>query len=145
MQMIVCKEFEAKYAEQVSRLLNQLGYNVSSDELPTRTESIRENNKGTVFLAIEEEKVLGCIHTMVVSRLAEGTCGEVVSLVVDEYMRGKGIGKFLLEKSINWLKERGQTKVRIRCNAIRDEAHKFYSHLGYTEKKSQKVFEKAFD
>jgi len=140
--MIVCKEFEDKYAKQVTRLLNQLGYNVGSDELPNRIESIRENDKGIVFLAIEEEKIVGCTHTMVVSRLAEGTCGEVVSLVVDESMRGKGIGKFLLKESTNWLKERGQTKVRIRCNSIREEAHKFYSHLGYTEKKSQKVFEK---
>ena len=140
--MIVCKEFEEKYVEQVSSLLSQLGYNVNVDELPNRIKSIRENNKGTVLLAIEEEKVVGCIHIMIVSRLAEGTCGEVVSLVVDESMRGKGIGKFLLEESIKWLKERGQTKVRIRCNSIREEAHKFYSHLGYTEKKSQKVFEK---
>ncbi|MDP3583479.1 MAG: GNAT family N-acetyltransferase [Ignavibacteria bacterium] len=140
--MIVCQEFEEKYVEQVSSLLSQLGYNVNVDELPDRIKSIRENNKGTVLLAIEEEKVLGCIHTMVVSRLAEGTCGEVVSLVVDESMRGKGIGKFLLEESIKWLKERGQTKVRIRCNSIREEAHKFYTYLGYIEKKSQKVFEK---
>lgn len=140
--MIVCKEFEEKYAEQVSSLLNQLGYKVGSVELPNRIENIRENNKGTVLLAFEEEKVVGCIHTMIVSRLAEGTCGEVVSLVVDESARGKGIGKLLLDESINWLKARGQTKVRIRCNTIREEAHKFYSHLGYTEKKSQKVFEK---
>lgn len=140
--MIVCKEFEEKYTEKVSQLLSQLGYKVSVDELPNRIKSIRENNKGTVLIALEEEKVVGCIHTMVVSRLAEGTCGEVVSLVVDRSARGKGIGKFLLEESINWLKVRGQTKVRIRCNTIREEAHKFYSHLGYTEKKSQKVFEK---
>jgi GNAT superfamily N-acetyltransferase len=140
--MIVCKEFETKYAEQVSSLLNQLGYHIASDELPDRIYSIRENGRGTVFLALEEEKVLGCIHTMIVSRLAEGTCGEVVSLVVDEFARGKGIGRFLLDESINWLRARKQTKVRIRCNTIREEAHKFYSHLGYTEKKSQKVFEK---
>lgn len=140
--MIVCKEFEDKYAERVSRLLSQLGYSVNSDELPNRIENIRENGKGTVFLALENEKVLGCIHTMVVSRLAEGTCGEVVSLVVDESARGKGIGKLLLDESISWLKTRGQTKVRIRCNTIREEAYKFYLHLGYTEKKSQKVFEK---
>lgn len=140
--MIICKEFEDKYAEQVSHLLNQLGYNVGSDELPYRIENIRENDKGVVFLVLEEEKVIGCIHTMIVSRLAEGTCGEVVSLVVDESTRGKGTGKLLLDESINWLKMRGQTKVRIRCNTTREEAHKFYSHLGYTEKKSQKVFEK---
>jgi GNAT superfamily N-acetyltransferase len=139
--MIVCKEFEDKYALEVSGLLEQLGYFVSKEELPKRIENIKKNN-GIVFIALEEEKIAGCIHTMVVYRLAEGTCGEIVSLVVDESMRGKGAGKFLLDQSINWLKERGQTKVRIRCNTIREEAHKFYSHLGYTEKKSQKVFEK---
>lgn len=139
--MIICKVFEEKYALEVSELLKQLGYSVSKEGLPKRIASIKEN-KGVVLLAFVEDKLAGCIHAMIVPLLAEGTCGEVVSLVVDESMRGKGIGKYLLEQSIVWFKINGQSKVRIRCNSKREEANKFYSHLGYTEMKSQKVYEK---
>lgn len=140
--MIVCKEFEEKYSEQVVVLLGQLGYKVPEIELPKRVEKIREHNKGVLLIAIKDDRVVGCVHTMIVTRLAEGTCGEIVSLVTDESVRGQGIGKQLIEESIRWLKEREQIRLRVRCNSIREEAHKFYNHLGFIEKKSQKVFEK---
>lgn len=141
--MILYKEFENTYSKEVAGLLKQLGYDITPEELPRRIDGIKENNLGIVFIALKEESVVGCIHTMLVTRLAEGKCGEVVSLVVDESVRGLGIGKGLLDKSISWLKASGVDKVRIRCNTIRAEAHKFYLHLGYTEKKQQKVFEKT--
>lgn len=140
--MILYKEFENTYSKEVAGLLKQLGYDITPEELPRRINSIKENNLGIVFIALKEESVVGCIHTMLVTRLAEGKCGEVVSLVVDESIRGFGVGKGLLNKSIDWLKTKEIGKVRIRCNAIRTDAHKFYLHLGYTEKKQQKVFEK---
>jgi GNAT superfamily N-acetyltransferase len=136
------KKFEPEYSRQVSNLLTQLGYNVSNEELPNRIEKISDNDRGIVFIALKDEQVIGCVHTMIVTRLAEGTCGEIVSLVVDESIRGNGIGKHLIEEAVDWLKARGLIKLRVRCNSIREEAHKFYHHLGFSEKKSQKVFEK---
>ncbi len=140
--MIYYKIFSEEYSDQVSELLSQLGYNVSKVELPYRISKICEDKKGLVFLAFKSDKVVGCVHTMIVARLAEGICGEIVSLVVDKSVRNEGIGKGLINQSIQWLKQNGISKLRVRCNSIRNDAHKFYNHLGFTEKKSQKVFEK---
>ena len=68
-----------------------------------------------------------------------------MSLVVDESYRGKGIGKKLIDTAADWLKQKGEKTLRIRCNVIRDETHKFYEHLGFIEKKKQKIFEKSIE
>lgn len=87
--MIAYKVFEENYSQQVSELLQQLGYNVNKKELPDRIEKICDNDKGIVFVAVLDNKIVGCVHTTIVTRLAEGTGGEIVSLVVDESIRGK--------------------------------------------------------
>ena len=142
--MITYREIKPEDISQVVDLIKQLGYKVTALELKTRLNEIMLNNKGTVFIAENvEQKIVGCVQAMVDTRLAGGTFGEIVSLVTDESVRGQGIGKRLIEESINWLKAKGQTRLRVRCNSIRNDTHKFYNHLGFVEKKSQKIFEKA--
>ena len=41
--------------------------------------------------------------------------------------------------------DRGIGSLRVRCNAIRDRAHRFYERLGFQTTKSQKVFDIATD
>ncbi len=129
---------------QLAGLLEQLGYNVATGEIINRLEKITFDDKGTVFIAENsEQKIVGCVQAMIDTRLAGGTFGEIISLVTDKTVRGQGIGNQLIQESIKWLKAKGQTRLRVRCNSIRHETHEFYNHLGFVEKKSQKIFEKA--
>ncbi len=88
------------------------------------------------------ENVIGCVCVIIDTRLAEGVCAEIVSLVVDKSVRGKGVGKSLVIKAEEWAgKYIG--KVRIRANETRKDAHLFYESLGYSYIKSQKIFSKV--
>ena len=141
--MFYYREIKQEDFESVSELLIQLGYNVSKDELKFRMARITANEKGNVFVALSDSaKIIGCVQALIDTRLAGGNFGEVVSLIVDEKYRGNGIGKNLIDKASEWLKSKGERRLRIRCNIIRDETHRFYQHLGFSEKKSQKIFEK---
>jgi GNAT superfamily N-acetyltransferase len=60
---------------------------------------------------------------------------------VNNLYRKKGIGKMLIEKAADWGREKGNKKLRLRCNVKRAEAHLFYQHLNFKESKQQKVFE----
>jgi GNAT superfamily N-acetyltransferase len=73
------------------------------------------------------------------ARLAEGVYAEIVSLIVAQEARGKGIGKELLQEAESWAGKR-VNKIRIRANEIRNSAHAFYKNQGYEEIKSQKIF-----
>ena len=132
--------------EKVSKLLLQLGYKATPYDLKIRIERINSHEKGNVFVAeTDSNEIIGCVQALIDTRFAGGSFGEIVSLVVDESYRGKGIGKKLIDTAADWLKQKGEKTLRIRCNVIRDETHKFYEHLGFIEKKKQKIFEKSIE
>ena len=60
-------------------------------------------------------------------------------------MLDKGIGADLVAAAQKWLQARGIGSLRVRCNAVRDRAHRFYERLGFRLTKSQKVFDIAVD
>ena len=139
--MIVRKVIE-KDIPQLLSLLEQLGYAISSRDLQERIYLIESKIDSAIFVAEQNDKqILGCLHVIIDSRLAEGTFGEIVSLVVDERERGKKIGRKLVNAALSWISDKGNSRVRVRCNVKRHDAHQFYTHLGFDEIKSQKIFE----
>ncbi len=66
---------------------------------------------------------------------------EIVSLVVNEGARGKGLGKRLVEVAEKWLLSY-TSEIRVRANAKREQAHKFYKGMGYSISKKQVVLSK---
>ena len=137
------REVEESDIIRLVGLLNQLGYDETADEIKNRIVKITKHKTGNVFVAeYDQGNIIGCVQAMIDTRLAGGTYGEVVSLVVDKSFRGKGIGKNLIEHAIDWIKSRGESRLRIRCNSLREETQEIYKHLGFVEKKSQIIFEK---
>lgn len=127
--------------EAVQRLMHELGYPLKEEELRCNIHVIHKRG-GVVWIAEVEGAVAGCLTAVINAGLAEGMYGEVVSLVVSREMRGSGIGRRLIEHAEDWLKPQVK-KVRIRANAIRLEAHGFYTAMGYLEIKKQISFLKS--
>ena len=90
----------------------------------------------------DQRQLTGCIHVIIANRLAEGQYGEITSLVIAENERGHGVGRQLVASAADWLIEQGLSRMRVRCNTVRKEAHQFYAHLGFREAKSQKLFDR---
>lgn len=132
---------KAEDATALVHLLNELGYPSDEKIIQDRLSKIKERN-GQVILAVnEDQEVLGCVHVFIDLRLAKGETGEIVSLVVKTDARGQRIGKQLLDAAKNWLAENDCTKIRVRANSIRKQAHQFYERLGFDEIKTQKIFQ----
>ncbi len=130
-------------APQITALLNQLGYRDGQETVARRLGVLGQCHDSIVLVAEDEsQRLLGCIHVMVSNRLAEGTYGEIASLVIGEGHRQEGIGRQLIEKAACWLRERGMSRMRVRCNVIREGAHQFYERLGFEITKSHKVYDK---
>ncbi len=127
----------------VAELLGQLGYKTTFSQALERIKKVNNEQNGTTFASLNDEgKVTGFLQVVLNERLTSETCGEIVNLVVEEKERGKGIGTALIEVAVNWVKDKGCDKLRIRCNTIRTDTHNFYKHLGFKEKKTQKIFDK---
>jgi len=132
---IVCEDYKL-----ITSLTNQLGSSVLSDIVKDQIDKILDNPDHFAFVAVLNEEIVGYIHCFNAIRLTSKPFTEICGLVVNEKERGNGIGK-LLVKHVEVLFN-DDRKIRVRCNAKRKLAHKFYFDQDYTLSKEQKIFEK---
>ena len=136
----IYREYQKSDLEQLKDLVSELGYSVELVDLENNIHAIHTNG-GEIFVGENQKEIIGSVCVLLDARLAEGICAEVVSLIVSENHRGKGIGKALVEIAENWARKR-VNKIRIRANQTRESTHSFYMSQGYKEIKTQKIFTK---
>ena len=129
-------------ASRITALLHQLGYPEKPERIRDRLDDLGARAETAVLLAEDTRRqIIGCVHVMVDYRLAEGRRGEISSIVVDAGARERGVGAGLVAAAAEWLQARGIDRMRVRCNAVRERAHRFYERLGFETAKTQKVFD----
>jgi GNAT superfamily N-acetyltransferase len=138
---IFIRRISQEDAAAITTLTHQLGYNLPPEEILQNIHAVMKNNDHDAFVAVHENKVIGWIGMAHAIQIESPPFCEIRGLVVDDQYRNEGIGKMLVEKAKEWGKEKGNDKLRLRCNVKRTETHLFYQHLGFTETKEQKVFE----
>jgi ribosomal protein S18 acetylase RimI-like enzyme len=85
-------------------------------------------NPKTCFVAEENEKLAGVI-------LAgnDGRTALIYHLAVDEKFRKRGIGKALVEKAVEALKQEGMEAVTLFCLRNNEGGNAFWESVGFTE------------
>lgn len=131
--------------EAVAALSAQLGYPVAHDALAHYFELIQEAPENALFVAEEtsDEQVVGWVHVAGRISLDTGPFAQISGIVVDERVRGRGVGRALMATAEAWAAARGYDVMRLWSNVVRERAHRFYEDLGYEHVKTSKVFLKA--
>ena len=135
------KSISQAEAQEILSLSKQLGYENNFELLLGRLQEIIPLKDNAIFVAKAEGKIVGWLHCLICLRVESSLFVEITGLVVDENVRGQQIGKKLIESSKQWSQNQGISTIRIRCNVLRTESHKFYQALGFSSSKEQKVFE----
>jgi GNAT superfamily N-acetyltransferase len=129
---------ELKDATNINSTSVHLGYVRLSDALcAKKLEVLLSSNIDIVLVAISERVVIGWLHAFLSRRLASPDYYEIAGLVVAPEYRDKGVGKAL----VNHVRHTYDGKLRVRCNEKRTGSHQFYQALGFTHKKSQRIYE----
>jgi GNAT superfamily N-acetyltransferase len=142
---ILIRIAEINDSEYITELSNQLGYETRIVDIQNRLIKILENEDNCVYVAVKNGKIVGWIHGFYSLRIESNFFAEIGGLVVDENFRKNGIGKKLVDKVIQWSKLKNCEKVRVRCNVIRKESHRFYENIGFEINKEQKIFNKRVE
>jgi GNAT superfamily N-acetyltransferase len=119
-------------AADVARLLGQLGYPSTPNQVLERLARLAATGAHLVLVCEQASRVVGlvtawagdCIHR-------DGPIGRVTALIVAEGQRGRGAGSRLLERAEGWLRSRGAAAVIVNAQLTRAEAHRFYESRGY--------------
>jgi len=138
---IFIRQISNEDVPDVTLLCQQLGYDLSENQISENIRSVLNNKDNDAFVAVSESRVIGWIGVSQAIQIESAPFCEIRGLIVDNMYRKTGVGKMLIEKAAGWGRERGNQKLRLRCNIKRTEAHLFYEHLNFKESKEQKVFE----
>lgn len=128
-------------ANAVAELAAQLGYPLSIAIILDSLTKLLNGADECVMVAVIENKVIAWIHFGSTVCLESKPFAEIKGLVVDEKFHGQGIGKALVQKAKLWAIGKGVSKLRVRTQMKRAQAHEFYKRLGFSETKTQKVFD----
>lgn len=145
-------EYDTKYDEQIKDLLVELqNYLVDIDDwhtqvmLPEYKENIFKidmdkvkNQDGKIYLSVENDTVDGLIIGIVeekdeIDKLTNDCAktGSVLELIVRHDIRGKGIGKSLLEKMEKYFKSIGCKRINIEVFGPNKRGLNFYEKNDY--------------
>ena len=129
--MMVIRPAGAGDAHEIARLIDELGYPVTPDQVEARLK-ILETAGECALVAELDGKVVACLSistTKVLHRPAP--VGRISMMVVDEALRGQGIGAELVAAAERLLAERGCQLVEVTSNLRRTDAHRFWEREGY--------------
>jgi GNAT superfamily N-acetyltransferase len=122
---------QARDAEALSRLIGQLGYSAAPGEVAERLATMEAEGR-LVLVAELEETVIGCLSTSLMRVLHRpAPVGRISMMVVDEALRGGGIGAELVAAAERALADQGCYMVEVTSHVRRPDAHRFYERLGY--------------
>ena len=93
---------------------------------------MQEDDKKILVAEIENSKIVGMMSIVFLSRLNQNTLEMYVpELIVSQNYRSNGIGKKLINFSIDIGKEKKCHRMRLESGNQRTESHKFYRNLGF--------------
>ena len=93
---------------------------------------IHDNDKKILVAKIDDSKIIGLISMVFLPRLNQKTLELYVpELIVSQNYQSQGIGKKLINFSIEIGKEKKCHRIRLESGNHRIESHKFYKHLGF--------------
>lgn len=117
--------------ERVAALVRQLDYPATSGAMRRRLEAMDRRPDYAGWVAVDEV-VVGFVGASIgYSFVLDEPYGRVIALVVDESLRGTGIGIRLLSIAETWLAAAGVHRVMITSATRREAAHRFYERHGY--------------
>lgn len=121
--------------------MEQLGYQVDIKTLKNNLDHYND----TVLVAVDGEQVIGCLayHVLQLFHSAHRHL-RIVSLVIDQSHRGRGVGKQLLARAEKLAKKLGCDAVELTSARHRAKtgAHAFYSRQGYERNGKTSYFRK---
>ena len=98
-----------------------------------------KNQSGKIYLAIENESVIGLIIGIVdekdeIDKLTNDCTktGSIIELIVFHNLRGNGVGKILLEKMEQYFKDINCKRINIEVFGPNKSALNFYTKNDYT-------------
>lgn len=135
----------ANHLKGIHALVQEWGYVVSEPETLEWLQALIASSNHQVFVAVAGKSVLGWISAEQRISLGHGVVSEITGLVVGSTSRRLGIGRLLVAATEDWSRKLGLSRMVVRSNVRRVEAHAFYPSIGFELTKTTNLYEKELN
>jgi GNAT superfamily N-acetyltransferase len=122
-------------ADALSPLMEQLLHQpCTSEQIRSRLGRLATTGVDRVLVALLEGRVVGLAGVTYAWLFhADMPTARLMSIVVDETCRGQGVGRLLVETSIEQARAWGCDRLELTSRLERADAHSFYEAVGFTQ------------
>ena len=142
------REINIEDAQEVAEICKAaLGYDVGIENVKRQIEKLTNDKNQHIIIGYEDEKtrkIIGFVHAQVYESFYSDLGLNILGLAVNPNFQGRGIGRELMNKLEQYAVDNNISFIRLNSAMKREEAHRFYEHIGYTCDKVQKRFIKTF-
>lgn len=118
-------------APALAELLAHLGYPAEAHTLPGRLARMRDGGDDAFVALLDGATVgLATAHSRAVLHV-ERPVAQLTALVVPPEMRGRGVGRALVDAVERWSRDRGADRLVVTTALHRADAPVFYERLGF--------------
>lgn len=124
--------------ENVIKAFNKLLPQLANDiQIPSKEylQSLANSENTHLIIAYDGDIVIGTT-TLIINKLPSGIKAWIEDVIVDDSIRGKGIGKQLVNFAINLAKDKGIKKIDLTSNPQRVAANGLYIKLGLKKRET---------
>jgi len=122
-----------------------LGYDYPLEKTREKLEASYLDDRQCILVAeMDQDVVVGYIHLQDYDTLYFDPMKNILGLAVFTEFRRRGIATKLLSEAEEWAQETGAAGVRLVSGISREDAHAFYTRMGYQETHLQKNFRRMF-
>ena len=121
-------------AADLAALMCELGYGTAGAEMESRLISILKDPRYKTLVVLNDDKICGMIGTFTCYTYEHNSpSARILALVVSEKMRGRGVGRALIDAAEKDLARKNISRIAVNTRFERKDAHEFYEKLGYTK------------
>ncbi len=134
MEIIEIKKYNSDYLVVIQKLLSELmGKPVQFPE--SSFKEILSSENSHLFFLKDKESVIG-MFTVGIYKSPTGSKAWIEDVVVDNNVRGKGLGRLIMEYAISYVKSLCVETLMLTSNPSRVIANKLYQSLGFEQKET---------
>jgi len=120
--------------EAFGRLIPQLSSS-SPPPTPEHLDALVASGDTVLFIARVDGRILGSL-TLAFYRIPTGLKAWIEDVVVDEAMRGRGVGEALSTAALDRARTEGARNIDLSSRPSREAANRLYQRLGFVERET---------
>jgi len=139
-------QIATEYSPELLAALHHLVPQLSSTASPVTETELREildADATTLLIAVEGDRIVGTL-TLVVFPIPTGVRAWIEDVIVDESVRGRGVGELLTNFALAHAQVHGAKSVDLTSRPTREAANRLYVRAGF-ELRETNVYRYSFD